>query len=87
MMNETAHVEIDHEVKPLLTFIKEYGDSLLRVEADKDLQKSIAERAETDCRCKPAHFKKAALAYYKDKVTELHEDISGQLDLLELIRE
>jgi len=87
MMNATAHVEIDHEVKSLITYVKEYGDSLLRGEAEKDLQKSIAERAETDCRVKPAHFKKAATAYFKDKVKELREDMTGQLDLLELIRD
>jgi hypothetical protein len=58
----------------------------LRTDAKKELQKAIAKRAENDCRVKSAHFKKAALAYFKDKVNELHEDMSGQLDLLESIR-
>lgn len=86
-MNDTVKIEIDHEVKPLITFIKEYGDSLLRVEAEKELQKAIAEKAETDCRVKPAHFKKAAMAYFKDKIRDLREDMTEQLDLLELIQE
>lgn len=40
-----------------------------------------------DCKVKPAQFKKAATAYYKDKVKELREDLCEQLDLLELIQE
>jgi len=52
----------------LLDLVKEYGDSLLRMDAEKDLQKAIAERAELECQVKPVHFKKSALAYYKDKV-------------------
>ncbi len=86
-MNDTVNIEIDHEVKSLITYVKEYGDSLLRVEAEKDLQKAIAEKAETDCRCKPTHFKKAATAYFKDKVKELREDTEMQLGLLELIQD
>jgi hypothetical protein len=40
-----------------------------------------------DCRCKPAHFKKAAIAYFKDKVLALREDTKMQLGLLELIQD
>ncbi len=86
-MNAEVSVEIEREVKSLITYVKEYGDSLLRMDGERELQKAIAERAETDCRVKPAHFKKAATAYFKDKVKELREDIGGQLDLLELIQD
>ena len=86
-MNAEVSVEIEREVKSLITYVKEYGDSLLRMDGERELQKAIAEKAETDCRVKPAHFKKAATAYFKDKVKELREDISGQLDLLELIQD
>lgn len=86
-MNAEVSVEIEREVKSLITYVKEYGDSLLRMDGERELQKAIAERAETDCRVKPAHFKKAATAYFKDKVKELREDISGQLDLLESIQD
>ena len=86
-MNDAVNIEINHEVKSLITYVKEYGDSLLRAEGEKELQKAIAERAETDCRVKPAQFKKAATAYYKDKVKELRDDLGEQLDLLELIQE
>ena len=86
-MNAEVSVEIEREVKSLITYVKEYGDSLLRMDGERELQKAIAERAETDCRVKPARFKKAATAYFKDKVKELREDISGQLDLLESIQD
>jgi hypothetical protein len=86
-MNAEVSVEIEREVKSLITYVKEYGDSLLRMDGERELQKAIAERAETDCRVKPAHFKKAATAYFKDNVKELREDIGGQLDLLELIQD
>ncbi len=86
-MTDSVNIEIDREVKHIIDYIKEYGDSLLRMDGERELQKAIAERAETDCRVKPAHFKKAATAYFKDKVKELREDISGQLDLLESIQD
>ena len=70
----------------LLTLIKEYGDSLLRIESEKDLQKAIAEQAEAECQVKPAQFKKAAMAYFKDKVKELREELGEQMDLLDVIR-
>ena len=38
----------------LLKLIKEYGDSLLRIESEKDLEKAIAEQAEAECQVKPA---------------------------------
>lgn len=85
-MNDTAHVEIDHEVKSLINLIKEYGNSLLRVESEKELQKAIAEQAETLYDVKSLHFKKAANAYFKDKVKIIRDDLSEQLDLLELIQ-
>ncbi len=69
----------------LINCIKEYGDSLLRIEAEKGLQKVIAERAEYECQVKTAHFKKAAMAYFKDKVKDVREDMTEQLDLLDSI--
>lgn len=63
----------------LLSFIKEYGDSLLRIESEKDLQKAIAEQAEAECQVKPAQFKKAAMAYFKDKVKALRDELDEQI--------
>lgn len=70
----------------LLTFVKEYGDSLLRTDAEKELQKSISERAETECKVKASYFKKSAMAYYKDKVATLRDELEEQMDLLDVLR-
>jgi hypothetical protein len=69
----------------LITCIKEFGDSLIRAEAEKELQKAIADRVETELDVKPTHFKKAAMAYFKDKVKDVREDMAEQLDLLDSI--
>lgn len=69
----------------LITSIKEYGDSLLRAESEKELQKSIADRVEIEWNVKPSHFKKTALAYFKDKVKDVREDMAEQLELLDAI--
>ena len=55
-------VKMTTDRNSLLKLIKEYGDSLLRIESEKDLQKAIAEQAEEECQVKPAQFKKAAMA-------------------------
>ena len=86
-MNDSVNTEISIEVPSLMTYVKEYGDSLLRIDAEKELQKAIAENAESHHNIKPSHFKKAAAAYYKDKVKELRDDLGEQLSLLEFIQD
>lgn len=79
-------VKMTTDRNKLLTLIKEYGDSLLRIESEKDLEKAIAEQAEAECQVKPAQFKKAAMAYFKDKVKALRDELGEQMDLLDVIR-
>lgn len=86
-MNDSVNTEIRIEVPSLMTYVKEYGDSLLRIDAEKELQKAMAEKAESHHNIKPSHFKKAAAAYYKDKVKELRDDLGEQLSLLEFIQD
>ncbi len=69
----------------LINCIKEFGDSLLRAESEKELQKAIADRVEIEWNVKPAHFKKTALAYFKDKMKDVREDMAEQLELLDAI--
>ena len=69
----------------LINCIKEFGDSLLRADAEKELQKAIADRVEIEWNVKPAHFKKTALAYFKDKMKDAREDMAEQLKLLDTI--
>ena len=86
-MNDSVNAETSIEIPSLITYVKEYGDSLLRIDAEKELQKAIAENAESHHNIKPSHFKKAAAAYYKDKVKELRDDLGEQLSLLEFIQD
>lgn len=86
-MNDSVNTEIRIEVPSLMTYVKEYGESLLRIDAEKELQKAMAEKAESHHSIKPSHFKKAATAYYKDKVKELRDDLGEQLSLLEFIQD
>lgn len=86
-MTDYAKIDAAIEIPSLMTYVKEYGDSLLRIEAEKELQKAMAENAESHHNIKPSHFKKAAAAYYKDKVKELREDLGEQLSLLEFIQD
>jgi 3-methyladenine DNA glycosylase AlkC len=67
----------------LQTLIKEYSDSLLRADAEKDLQKQIADRAETELKVKPATFKKVAAAFHKDKAKLVRDDLAEQVDLFD----
>lgn len=69
----------------LINCIKEFGDSLIRSDAEKELQKAIADRVETELDVKPSHFKKTALAYFKDKMKDVREDMAEQLELLDAI--
>jgi 3-methyladenine DNA glycosylase AlkC len=67
----------------LQTLIKEYSDSLLRADAEKDLQKQIADRAETELKVKPTTFKRVAAAFHKDKAKLVRDDLAEQVDLFD----
>lgn len=66
----------------LSDLITEYGHSLTRMDAERDLQKEIVAKAE-QLAVSPADFKKIAAAFYRDKVAALRESAQAQLALLE----
>jgi hypothetical protein len=72
--------------KTLLECIAEYGNSLARIEGEKDQMKAIAARAVADLGITAGHFTKLATAYHKDAVPAFAADLAGQYDLLELAR-
>ena len=86
-MNDSVTIEIASEVKSLATHLKEFSDSLLRMEGEKELQKAIAEKVESELNIKPTHFKKAATAYFKDKLSDLRDDTAQQYHLFNSILE
>jgi hypothetical protein len=67
----------------LQTLIKEYDDSLTRVDGEKDQQKRIVERAHVEHGIDPAAFRKAAAAYHQDKLSDTLKQLTEQVDLIE----
>lgn len=73
-------------ISPLATLILEYGDSLTRMDGERDMQKEIVTRAELECYVSPAVFKAVATAYHRDSVDKLTEFVEQQLAQLETLR-
>lgn len=68
----------------LPSLITAYGDSLTRIDAERDLQKELVAQAE-QMAITPSTFKKAATAYHRDRVAELREAAQEQLTVLEAL--
>lgn len=73
-------------ISPLATLILEYGDSLTRMDGERELQKEIVAKAESHCHVSSAVFKTVALAYHKDRVNELAEFVEQQMAQIEALR-
>ena len=71
--------------KTLLALVSEYGDSLNRVAAEKDLMKVMAQRANIECAVPEAAFKRVALAYWKDAAQEECEALNELLAVFESV--
>jgi len=67
----------------LQTLIKEFDDSLTRVDGEKDQQKRIVERAHVEFNADPSAFRKAAMAYHADKLSDTLQQLHIQADLIE----
>jgi hypothetical protein len=67
----------------LQTLIKEFDDSLTRVDGEKDIQKRIIERAHVEHRTEPGAFRKAAVAYHQDKLSDTLQQLNEQVNLIE----
>ena len=67
----------------LQTLIKEYDDSLTRVDGEKDQQKRIVERAHVEFNAEPSAFRKAAVAYHQDKLSDTLQQLHMQADMIE----
>jgi hypothetical protein len=65
------------------TLIKEFDDSLTRVDGEKDIQKRIVERAHVEYGAESRAFRKAAMAYHQDKLSDTLQKLHMQADLIE----
>lgn len=69
----------------LHTLIADYGNSLTRMDAERDLQKTLAAQAAAKHRLEPATFKKVATAIHKAQTTALRAECDAQLALLAVV--
>ena len=66
--------------------LTEYSNSLTRIEAEKDLLKAIAERAETELSIPAAQFKKLAVDVHKDAIEQSREAMRDMLELYDTVQ-
>ncbi len=72
--------------KKLTGFLTEYSNSLTRIDAEKDLLKAIAERAETELAIPAAQFRKLAVDVHKDAIEQSRESMRDMLELYDTVR-
>lgn len=72
--------------KTLLGLISEYGHSLTRIQAERELMKLMEQRAVVECATAATAFKRYATAHWKDQVPAIQEELEGQLALFEAAR-
>ena len=73
------------QTKTLKGMIHEYGNSLARIQAEKELMKFIEQRALVELQRDPKAFKTVATAYWRDETKKAREAIEAQLDLFDLV--
>lgn len=74
------------QTRILKGMISEYGNSLARIQAEKELLKSIEQRALVEFQRDPKAFKTVATAYWRDEAKKAHEILEEQLDLFDEVR-
>lgn len=69
--NETLPQVVTEEMRKIIQgALKEMSASMLRVEAEKDLQKDIAERIKEECEIPKREFNKLAKIYHASNLVE-----------------
>jgi len=66
--------------------LTEYSNSLTRIEAEKDLLKAIAERAEGELSIPAAQFQKLAVDVHKDAIEQSREAMRDMLELYDTVQ-
>lgn len=72
--------------KTLLGLISEYGNSMTRIQAEKELMKLMEQRAVVECATPAKAFKLYATAAWRDSIPAMQEELEGQLALFETAR-
>lgn len=73
----------------LLNLISEYGDSLTRIEGERELMKAIEARAADPraCGLTVKAFRLLATAYHRDQVADTRAALEDQLEAFETVRD
>lgn len=72
--------------KTLLGLISEYGHSLTRIQAERELMKLMEQRAVVECAAPLKAFKAIATAHWADTTAKVRDDLAAQLELLDTVR-
>ena len=72
--------------KTLLGLISEYGHSLTRIQAEKELLKMIEQRAVVECAAAAKAFRLYANAHWRDSVPATQEELEENLALFDTVR-
>ena len=72
--------------RTLVESIKQFGDSQARIQAEQDHQAALAAMLKDSHGIEPKHFRRVAMAHWKDEVAKQRGDAEAQLDLFELVR-
>ena len=72
--------------KTLLGLILEYGNSLTRIQGEKEHLKAIEARAADECDVSLKAFKTVATAHWADKSESAREDLEAILDVFDAVR-
>ncbi len=69
----------------LLNFIKEMSNSMTRVDAEKDFQKDVIDRAHDELKLDKKHVRKLASIYHRQNFTLVQQEQEELVELYELI--
>jgi hypothetical protein len=72
--------------KTLKNMITEYGNSLTRIQAERELMKTMETRAIVELHCYPKAFKTVATAYWLDDVKKSRETLEALVDMFDYVR-
>lgn len=72
--------------KTLLGLILEYGHSLSRIQAEREVMKLIEQRAITECSTPAKAFRLYATAHWRDSIPATQEELEDHLALFETVR-
>lgn len=70
----------------LSDLITEYGNSLVRVEAEKSLMKEITLRAENECGVAAGKFRRLAADAYRDNISAARAEMRELIDLYNTVQ-